>query len=159
MYHYWRKFWRVLSSTVLKDRISKVPGASIKMLEKVFSRFDSDQEMQLINFALAPLYSETYNADQGLSSCLKTKYRAKSHNDLYSEEEKYFDYTSQLKLFKKPTLIIVGEKDWICPPSQSKKIHDLVDNSKLVVVPNANHSAHLEYPDFVLDKVIVFLRT
>ena len=36
---------------------------------------------------------------------------------LYSEEEKYFDYRPRLKEITAPTLIIVGERDWICPLS------------------------------------------
>lgn len=37
-------------------------------------------------------------------------------DDLYSEEEKYFNYTKQLKSITAKTLVVVGEKDWICPP-------------------------------------------
>ena len=40
----------------------------------------------------------------------------KKIDDLYSEEEKYFDYTEQLDSISAKTLVIVGEKDWICPP-------------------------------------------
>ena len=39
-------------------------------------------------------------------------------DDLYSEQEKYFDYRSRLHEISIPTLIIVGENDWICPPSE-----------------------------------------
>lgn len=37
---------------------------------------------------------------------------------LYSEEEKYFDYRNDLHRVTAKTLIIVGEQDWICPPSE-----------------------------------------
>jgi pimeloyl-ACP methyl ester carboxylesterase len=36
-------------------------------------------------------------------------------DDLYSPEEKYFDYRNKLHLITPPTLVVVGEKDWICP--------------------------------------------
>jgi proline iminopeptidase len=42
-----------------------------------------------------------------------------SPDALYSEEEKYFDYRARLKEITAPTLIIVGERDWICPLSTS----------------------------------------
>ncbi|KAH3661509.1 hypothetical protein OGAPHI_006356 [Ogataea philodendri] len=132
---------------VLEQKIPFYPGISLNMLRKVFGRFESDLEMQLVMFALAPLYSESYNSDEGLAGCLKTKYRAESHNSLYAESEKYFDYTNKLALLETPTLIIVGEKDWICPPSQSRRIAQLVRNSTLVEVPDANHSVHLEKTD------------
>lgn len=41
-------------------------------------------------------------------------------DDLYSEKEKYFDYTESLALITAKTLIVVGEKDWICPPGNIK---------------------------------------
>jgi pimeloyl-ACP methyl ester carboxylesterase len=36
-------------------------------------------------------------------------------DDLYCETEKYFDYRSRLQDIHAPTLIVVGEEDWICP--------------------------------------------
>lgn len=38
---------------------------------------------------------------------------------LYSPEEKYFDYRADLHKITPPTLVVVGDKDWICPPSKS----------------------------------------
>ncbi|CAM9010286.1 unnamed protein product [Wickerhamomyces anomalus] len=143
---------------VLEKRLDKAPNVSVEMLRKVFSSFDSDEEFRLTIFAMLPLYSETYDANQGLKSALKTKYRAQSHNELYSEQEKYFDYREGLKQLNVPTLIIVGDKDWICPPKQSQLIHSLVKDSELLEVEGANHSAHLEKRALVLDKISSFLR-
>lgn len=39
-----------------------------------------------------------------------------SIDDLYSEDEKYFDYVDQLGSIQAKTLVIVGDQDWICPP-------------------------------------------
>lgn len=39
-------------------------------------------------------------------------------DDLYSESEKYFDYRDQLSQITAKTLVIVGDKDWICPPGR-----------------------------------------
>ncbi|QPG77065.1 hypothetical protein FOA43_004463 [Brettanomyces nanus] len=151
-YHHEEEAFKVLAS-----RLDKVPNASISMLKKVFSRFESDQEMQLVMFALSPLYSEEYNPDKGLQSCLKTKYRSETHNDLYSETEKYFDYRSQLPYLKVKTLIFDGKEDWICPISQSEELHRLIPNSVLYIIPHANHSVHLEFPDLVVSKLLLFL--
>ncbi|OCF44563.1 hypothetical protein I317_01636 [Kwoniella heveanensis CBS 569] len=103
---------------IIKQRLHRAPMASVDMLRKVFSSFKDDAEMALVMFAIGPLYSEgKYDPDKELESCRNTIYRADSHNALYSEEEKYFDYRDRLKEITAPTLIIVGEKDWICPPS------------------------------------------
>lgn len=37
-------------------------------------------------------------------------------DDLYSEDEKYFDYVDQLGSIQAKTLVIVGDQDWIFPP-------------------------------------------
>jgi proline iminopeptidase len=101
---------------------------------KVFGAYEDDDEFKLIYFAMMPLYTETYNPDAALRACRGMIFVAESHStspsssykfgrmlmagvdDLYSEEEKYFDYTEKLGSITAKTLVIVGEKDWICPP-------------------------------------------
>ncbi|KAJ6036123.1 Alpha/beta hydrolase fold-1 [Penicillium herquei] len=136
----------------LEQRVSRAPSFSINFLrEKVFGRFESDLEFQLVMFAAAPLYSEHFDAEAALKNNLSTVFYAKSHkDDLYSETEKYFDYREKLHLITADTLIIVGERDWICPPDQSKDIAARIPNAHLDIIPNANHSVHLEKNDEVI---------
>ncbi|KAH7114006.1 Alpha/Beta hydrolase protein [Dactylonectria estremocensis] len=99
---------------ILEERISKAPSFSLDMLRsKVFGAFKDDEEFKLVHFAMLPLYSESYDADIGLRTCLNTVYVAESHNDLYSEKEKYFDYTDRLQSITAKTLVLVGDRDWI----------------------------------------------
>lgn len=65
-------------------------------------------------------------------------------DDLYSEKEKYFDYRESLHLVTARTLIIVGDQDWICPPSQSRIMAARIPNAQLEVFAGANHSVHIE---------------
>ena len=78
-------------------------------------------------------------------------------DDLYSEQEKYFDYTDRLHQVTAKTLVIVGDKDWICPPENSKIIADKIPDAKLFVVEGANHSVHAEKSDLVLGEIRAFL--
>jgi proline iminopeptidase len=41
-------------------------------------------------------------------------------------------------------LIIVGDQDWICPPSQSRLMAARIPNAQLEVFVGANHSVHME---------------
>lgn len=102
----------------------------------VFGSFKNDEEFRLVMFALGPLYSESYKPDAALQNCLATVYRSKTHSepgalhtsytrmliwrtdDLYSETEKYFDYREKLPGITAETLVVVGEKDWICTPGK-----------------------------------------
>lgn len=97
-------------------------------------------------------------------------------DDLYSEKEKYFDYRDQLHRITAKTLAVVGDKDWICPPSRlyidhadelrgrdirltfsyaenSEFIVSKIPNAKLFVVENANHSVHLEKNELVISRI------
>jgi pimeloyl-ACP methyl ester carboxylesterase len=56
-----------------------------------------------------------------------------------------------------PTLIIAGREDRIIPPENSKRLHELIPNSKLVVFDNAGHHVHIEYPEEFNQAVIEFL--
>ncbi|KAJ9145514.1 Alpha beta hydrolase fold protein [Pleurostoma richardsiae] len=143
---------------VLEQRLHKAPSFSVEMLRnKVFGAFESDLEFRLVHLAMSPLYSEAFDANAALRSCLDNVYNAKSHNDLYSEKEKYFDYRQDLPRIKAKTLVIVGDKDWICPPENSKFIATKIPQAELFVVKNANHSVHLEKNDEVIARIRDFL--
>ncbi|KAK9421485.1 putative Alpha/Beta hydrolase protein [Seiridium unicorne] len=141
---------------VLEQRISRAPSFSTEMLkEKVFGRFESDLEFQLVHFASMPLYAENVDANAALQSSLHNVYNAESHSayDLYSEQEKHFDYRDKLHLITAKALVIVGENDWICPLKNSEFIASKIHGSTLVIVENANHSVHLEKNELVLRKI------
>lgn len=143
---------------VLEKRLHKAPSFSVEMLKnKVFGAFESDLEFRLVHLAMSPLYSENFDANAALQSCLHNVYNAESHNSLYSEQEKYFDYRQDLPKITAQTLVIVGDKDWICPPKNSEFIASKIPDAELFVVANANHSVHLEKNAEVLAKIRAFL--
>lgn len=47
---------------------------------KVFGAYESDLEFQLVHFASMPLYTEAFDADKALKSCLNNVYVAESHS-------------------------------------------------------------------------------
>lgn len=57
------------------------PSFSVEMLKnKVFGSFDSDLEFRLVHLAMMPLYSEKFDANAGLRSCLDNVYNAEAHS-------------------------------------------------------------------------------
>ncbi|PYH85588.1 alpha/beta-hydrolase, partial [Aspergillus uvarum CBS 121591] len=138
----------------LQAHLHRAPGMSINMLrDKIFGRFNSDIEFQLVMHAAAPLYRETFDPDLALQQNLATVFNAESHNDLYAAPEKLFDYRDQLHQISARTLVIVGEKDWICPPEQSEIVVEGIPGARLAVVAGANHSVHLEKNELVLEMI------
>ena len=143
----------------LKARLHKAPNASVDMAERLFSPdIVDDTELRLIWFALQPLYFETFDPDASLEATRKLACHAETHNVLYLNKDQY-DVRDRLKDIPVPTLVVVGENDWICPPSQSRLIASRIPNAKLVEVAGCNHAIHLEANDRVLREVRTFLGT
>ncbi len=58
-----------------------------------------------------------------------------------------------------PTLILVGEKDTLTPPSMALKIHKLIKGSKFSIIEEAGHLINIESPKTFNYKVLKFLKT
>lgn len=75
-----------------------------------------------------------------------------------TEEIFHFNATSQLSEISIPTLIISGAKDKIFPPSTAQKLHQEISNSKLVILPTANHISVINNPGEIVAEVEKFIR-
>jgi hypothetical protein len=65
----------------LETRLSRAPGATREMLvDGVFGSFADDVTFREAMLILAPLYTETYDADAALIKINKTVFRAKTHS-------------------------------------------------------------------------------
>ena len=54
---------------------------------------------------------------------------------------------------KIPALILVGEYDGLNPPEESEKVHNVLINSKLVVVKDAGHIIFFEKKEEVISLI------
>jgi pimeloyl-ACP methyl ester carboxylesterase len=68
-----------------------------------------------------------------------------------------FNRIPQLGQIKAPTLVIVGETDFICPPEYAHTMNNAIPDSRLLVVKNAAHGGFVEQAEFVLGKIRSFL--
>jgi proline iminopeptidase len=69
-----------------------------------------------------------------------------------------FDYRPRLQNVRRPTLVVVGEHDRTTTPRAARVLHEGIDGSELVVVPNAGHMSFVEDRQRYLDAVRSFLR-
>lgn len=46
-----------------------------------------------------------------------------------------------------PTLILVGDDDFICPPSQARLLHEGIQGSQLEILEGCGHIPHVEAPE------------
>ena len=57
-----------------------------------------------------------------------------------------------------PTLVVGGSKDTFTPLWLSQRIHALIEDSELMIVPGGSHIAPLEIPELLKLRMQVFLR-
>ena len=69
-----------------------------------------------------------------------------------------FDYRPRLRNVRRPTLVIVGEHDRTTTARAARVLHEGIEGSELVVVPNAGHMSFVEDPERYLAAVRSFLR-
>lgn len=106
-------------------------------LKKYFSLMDplysvTAKRKKKTGFAKSPTVWSVEAINQGFSTFLKT-----------------FDFIPHLKKITCPTLVLAGEKDWICRPSQSKIIAKHIARARLKIFKNCAHAvavdAHRQY--------------
>lgn len=68
------------------------------------------------------------------------------------------DTTASLKQIRIPTLILVGEKDQITPPSAAFSMKEKIPNARMHVIPQAGHLSNLENSSEFNRRFMAFLR-
>ena len=64
-----------------------------------------------------------------------------------------FDFTPDLGRVRKPTLLVVGEKDRTTTTRSARVLHEGIGGSELVVIPGVGHMSLVEAQDEYLDAV------
>jgi proline iminopeptidase len=70
-----------------------------------------------------------------------------------------FDLTPKLKKIKCPTLILGGNDDWICPPSQSREIAKHIPHAQLKIFKNCGHTMAVDVHDQYIKIMKKFITT
>lgn len=105
------------------------------------------------------LYSTTLRKNRKLAfGKTKTIWSYEAVNRGFSDFLRHFDYIPKLKKIKCPTLILAGQEDWICRPSQSKTIAAHIPNSKLKIFKKCGHALAVDAHDRYLKAITQFLK-
>ncbi|MFJ8782170.1 alpha/beta fold hydrolase [Streptomyces sp. NPDC102476] len=68
-----------------------------------------------------------------------------------------FDVREELSAVTAPTLVLVGDDDFICGPHWARMIHKAVNGSQLTVLDRTGHLGHIESPEAFTTAVVDFL--
>jgi len=67
------------------------------------------------------------------------------------------DQCETLRRFERPTLVLCGREDKLCPIERHQMMHDLLPNSHLQVVDGAGHLPTLEQPEITTAALLRWL--
>lgn len=98
------------------------------------------------------MYSTTSKKHQKHSKS-QTIWSHQALNEGFRNFLRYYDFTPKLKKITCPTLVLGGQHDWICPPSQSKIIAEKIPHAQLKIFKNSGHAiavdAHRQYINII----------
>jgi proline iminopeptidase len=97
---------------------------------------------------ILPLYFHNYNPQVGAAMDEMTRYSGGAFSHAFSRCLPVYNVLDRLSEIHVPTLILVGQDDWITPPAQSaERIHTAIPNSKLVIFEGSGHFPFIEEHD------------
>jgi proline iminopeptidase len=71
---------------------------------------------------------------------------------------RHFDFVPKLKKITCPTLILAGQDDWICRPSQAKIMAQHIPNAQLKIFKNCSHSIAVDAPEKYIKAIKHFMQ-
>ena len=83
----------------------------------------------------------------------KVRLRPKTAVDSFLAVMNRGDFTGEVGKIKCPVLVITGDEDLYCPPTECKALAAAIDGAKLIVIPQCGHSSVLEQPQAVVKAV------
>ncbi|MEO8400524.1 MAG: alpha/beta fold hydrolase [Gammaproteobacteria bacterium] len=108
---------------------------------------------------LESLYSTTAKKNRKMNfSKSNTIWSFEALNEGFGGFLRKFDFIPTLKKISCPTLILAGQEDWICPPSQSKIIAQHIRHSELKIFKNCGHAISVDAHDKYIKATKNFLR-
>jgi proline iminopeptidase len=94
---------------------------------------------------IRPLYFHDKRlAEAANAARADTRYRLAVRRFVIEHECPTYDCRPELSRIARPTLVMVGRHDWICPVDQSEEIHQLIPQSELAVFEASGHSPQVE---------------
>ncbi|MFJ9363504.1 alpha/beta fold hydrolase [Nocardia sp. NPDC101769] len=122
-------------------------------LQEVLAAFEamqaisSDEQTLAVARGILPSYFADYWADEQRWTAFRRGLRATYISGLDADlTPDLVDDRADLPNLTVPALVIVGRHDVICGPRWGLELHELIPNSRLVVLEHSGHMGHLEEP-------------
>ncbi|MCD6039672.1 MAG: alpha/beta hydrolase [Gammaproteobacteria bacterium] len=108
---------------------------------------------------MEPLYSRTARKKRAsLFNKSQTVWSHEALNEGFGGFLQHFDFIPKLKKIKCPTLVLAGQEDWICRPSQSKIIATHIPHAQLKIFRDCGHMIAVDAQQRYIKAVKGFLK-
>lgn len=114
----------------------------IKAGEDLFEgKFKNSKKLEKFFQIMESLYSvKAKKTGKHIYGKSQTIWSHEALNQGFGDFLRKFDFIPDLKKIKAPTLVLAGDRDWICDPQESRTIAKLIPNAKLKIFKNCGHA-------------------
>jgi proline iminopeptidase len=143
------------------ERLEELHGPEVRAAaEPVFGGDVSEDAMEAFGRLVTPAY---VHSPEKVGPVMETWGRSAFTQEVaehfFGHLAALYDVRERLGEIGVPTLVLVGESDWLIPPSASRVIAEGIPGAELVVIPDAGHFSLVERPEAYADAVRLFLST
>ena len=120
--------------------------------------FTNDEHMAEYFKIMASMYSWMIRHNEPVHRIAPThRFSFEALNEGFGKQFGKFNYIKQLGDIHCPTLILVGEEDWVTDPKYSEEMAALIPNSTLHVLKNSDHAMEFDVADLFFNTIINFI--
>jgi proline iminopeptidase len=132
----------------------------LTFIERMWSGdFSTSEEMEKGLSCLKNLYSYKIRHGESTNRALPDYPIApEPYNQGFKGFLNTFNFEDQLQNIKCPTLILVGEEDWITDKSHSVLMSEKIPNNRLIIFPKADHSMESDVPELYFQAIRDFIK-
>jgi proline iminopeptidase len=110
---------------------------------------------------MQPLYSMTAKLTPkkvSTKSQYHSDYAVEALNEGFGKFLRHFDFIPKLHKITCPTLVLGGDKDWICRPAQSQLMAEKIPHATLKIFKNCGHSIAIDAHEKYIKIIKLFLQ-
>ncbi|KMS88028.1 MULTISPECIES: alpha/beta fold hydrolase [Streptomyces] len=123
------------------------------------SSMSSDEDTVAVARGVLPSYFADYWGNEETFAPFRDAVRATYISGLDEDlTPDVIDDRAALKGLTVPALVIVGRHDVICGVRWSRELHELIPDSRLLILENSGHMGHIEEPERFAEAVRDFVR-
>lgn len=132
--------------------------AQAALEEEQAANFASDEELSALAFREFPLYFARFDdAARAYLERVREPANADALKLFNTETFPTFDLRPELARVTAPTLVLVGDRDFICGPVCAADIARAIPQARVVTIPGCGHFLFHEAPDATRRAIVEFL--